>query len=158
MFPVCFVLRLRRKGFLTAHHGVLTAVSDFARCVAHSKSGAHVIARSALLSLHGSLEHMHKQRGAAKIFARVDTARIGDAALHRLTWSAMRNENAEATAMMRHAVQALVTDEVRDRLDSLRRERKPIGSAADLLREVIDLGITAYEKQQARKREKAAAS
>jgi hypothetical protein len=61
---------------------------------------------------------------------------------------------------MRLIVQATVDQQTYDRIDDLRRKRKPLDSAAALLRELLDLGIEAYEAKQQRqhKKEKAAAT
>jgi hypothetical protein len=60
---------------------------------------------------------------------------------------------------MRHAIQAWIDEPLWDRIDSLRRERKPIGSIADFVRELLNLGVAAYERQQhQRKKERPPAS
>ncbi len=42
-------------------------------------------------------------------------------------------------------------------IDELRSQRRPIGSEAELVRELLDLGIKAYVAQQRRKEKTAAA-
>jgi hypothetical protein len=43
---------------------------------------------------------------------------------------------------MKHAIQAWIDERLWDRIESLRRERKPI------VRELLNRGVAAYERQQ----------
>jgi hypothetical protein len=59
--------------------------------------------------------------------------------------------------MKRHAIQAYVGDDVRRQLDDLHRRRQPLGSLADLVRELIDLGIPVYIARQKKREQREAA-
>jgi hypothetical protein len=61
---------------------------------------------------------------------------------------------------MKRSVQAWIDEPLATSIDDLRRQRTPIGSEADLVRELLGLGIEVYiaRQQRQQKKEKAAAA